>query len=487
MCTMSTISRGAIKLTVYFIFVIWCVWRDPPLSFMQVSYIEKKSIDNLSVSTLVGDRIFLMKGKQLVSRSIYSYDIESSPYETFEDRVDYIAYFNGFLMVFCGNILHKYKVFENELVLSDSHLLREPPVKVFICGTPKTKETHAMCFLYRNKKLEIFMDKVEGITVCCKGDIVREDDIIDLFVTDISSWFLSRSGNIYQSHSFVLTRNALLHKPIKMLPEPTTFSGEAFGLIVRENRLYLSYEDGFEMYNIFSNVLILAYTYKTSNFELVESGRVFCIEENLLMVEDAPRMVSNVRVQKLFGGVGVSSDRVLFIREDRSDVKGGMKLLKEGDSLTRVNEMFKPLTTNFKVPDIPSDEEKISEKTFLMVQKVINDFESRILDGHRKIYFELVTLNESFSEKIDGLSAENKAILKKADVLDERKNDLVSRLRNLNDRMDAILSDIMIDGNCVRMLIDKVNASVDGIESKRYEKYAKILRMQREILSRRVI
>lgn len=454
---------------------------------MEVSYVEKRSRDDLRLSAVVGDRIFFVEENRLVSRCIYSYDSERREHQGFAERIDQICQFRGCVVVLCGNTLHRYKVFGDELVLSSIHQLREPPVKVFPYEDSSTKEAHAVCFLYREKGIEILTEDVERVTVCCKGEVIREDEIVDFFLTDTSSWFLARSGNIYHTHPFVLTRAVLFKRPVRMLPEPTMFGGAARGIVVRGQRLYLSYDNGFEVYDIHRNVLVLNYTYRTCDFSLVVSGNVFCIEDNLLVVDEAPQIIANVRIQRLFGRTGISADKIVFIRERGEAERHGVQLLKEGNASCRAREMLRMVDVDFKVGDIEwRGEGKVPEKTFLVIQKVVNDFESRVLDGYRRMYFELMTLNESFGEKMRGLCAENREMLSRADVLDERKGRVVERLRRLNDRMEEVVSGMRIDGGEVLELASRVSRTMDGLGPKRYEKYSKILRMQREILSRRM-
>lgn len=448
---------------------------------MKISYVEKRAVDNLRTSALAGSRVFFMRERELVSRSVHAYDAETV-HEEIHDRVDEICAFGECLLVFCGNAMHRYRVFGDELVASGVHRLREPPVKIAVCDGAK-RESRAVCFLYRSKQIEIFSEELESVTVCCKSEVVREDEIVDFCVSDSSSWFLARSGNIYSSHSFVLTRTVLLNRPMRMLPEPTAFEGDAWGMAVKDNRMYVCYEDGFEMYRIHRNVLVLVYTYRTSNYALYVSDHVFCAEDRLLVVDKAPRVVGNMRVQKMFGNVGVCADRVVFVREEREEERNELQLLKEGSAARRAEEMFGVLRMDFQVPEI----EEGSEKTLLMVQKTANDFERRVLDGYRKAYFELVVINEGFPEMMDGVDAENKAILEKVDVLDRRKNGVVERLRSLNERMNETLSRMRIDGEGVRELIGRAERAVDEIDFRRHEKYAKLLRMQREILNRRIV
>ncbi|UYI28237.1 putative clathrin [Encephalitozoon cuniculi] len=455
---------------------------------MQVSYIEKKSVDDLSISTMVDDRIFFIRGMQLVSKGVHTYDSEVL-HKTFEDRVDYICHFKGMMLILCGNVLHRYRLFGEELVLSGTHQLLEPPIKVCVSGTATVKETHAVCFLYKSKKIEVFNNDVERVVVRCKGDVAREDEIIDFTIEDGSSWFLSRSGRIYHTHSFVASRMALLHKPVRMIPEPTYFDGDINRILAKKNRMYVCYGGGFEVYDIGKDVLVLNYTYRTRDFELHAFESVYCLEKNLLVVDEMPRMIAGVRVHKMFGNIGISRDRVLFVKNAVEDERTGVKLLKEGDADTRVREMFRMVENEIKVPEIKLAENgrEVSEKSLLMIQKMVNELESKILDVYRRIYFELVTLNESFDEKMAGLNAENDLILKRVEVLDKKKNELMARLQRLGEKMEDVVSGIKIDGNKVRRLTAMVDGAIDGIAFKRYEKYSKILKLQREILTRKVI
>ncbi|AFN82513.1 hypothetical protein EROM_020380 [Encephalitozoon romaleae SJ-2008] len=455
---------------------------------MQVSYIEKKSVDELSISTLIGDRIFFIRGMELLSKSIYMYDSEVL-HKVFKDKVDYICYFNGVLLVLCGNALYRYKLFGEELVLSGTHQLLEPPIRICVNETSETKENCGVCFLYRNKKIEILNDEVEKIGVRCKGDVAREDEIIDFSIDGGSSWFLARSGRIYHTHSFVISRTVLLNKPVRMIPEPTYFDGSINRIMARKGKMYVCYDEGFEMYDIGKDVLVLNYTYRTQDFELHASSDVYCLEKNLLVVNEVPRVIASVRVHKMFGDVGISRDRILFVKRSKRDERTDIRLLKEEDAEVRTREMFRVVENEIRIPEIELSEngKDASEKSFLMIQKMINEFESKVLDVYRRIYFELVTLNESFSEKIIGLTAENDLILRKVEVLDKKKNELMARLQRLGEKMSSTVSRVKIDGSRMKRLAKMVEVAIDGTGFKRYEKYSKILKLQREVLNRKVI
>ncbi|WEL38023.1 clathrin [Encephalitozoon hellem] len=455
---------------------------------MQVSYIEKQSVDELGVSTLIEDRVFFVRGMELLSKSIYTYDTEVL-HKVFMDKVDYMCYFNGMLLVLCGNVLYKHKLFGKELVLSGTHQLLEPPIRIYVSGTPSEKEGYAVCFLYRNKRIDIFNDEIERVVVRCKGDVAREDEIVDFTIDDGSSWFLSKSGRIYHTHSFVVSRTVLLSRPIRMIPEPTYFDGSINKIVAKKGKMYVCYNEGFEVYDIGRDILVLNYTYRTRDFELHASSDVYCLEKNLLVVNEMPRVIASVRVHKMFGDVGISRDRILFIKKSDEDERVGTRLLKEGDADERVKRMFRITENEIKIPEIELSEngKDVSEKSFLMIQKMANDFESKVLDVYRKIYFELLTLNESFGEKMVGLSAENDLILKKVEVLDKKKNELMARLQSLSEKMGSAVARIKIDGSRMKKLAKMVEDAVDGIRFKRYERYSRVLKLQREVLNRKVV
>lgn len=454
---------------------------------MDVSYIEKKSVDDLRTSAIAGDRIFFVRGQELISKCIYSYDVETL-HCTFEQRVDHLCYFSGMVLVLCGSVLYKYRVFGEEVVLSGTHQLLGAPIRVCVSGVPERKESHAVCFLYKDKRIEVLCDGVEGVTVCCRGDIAREDEIVDFTVDGESSWFLSSSGRIYHTHSFVVSRTALLSRPVRMLPEPVYFEGAISRILAKNGRMYVCYSEGFEVYDIKKGALMLSYTYRTSDFELHASTSVYCLENKLVVADDAPRIIADVRVHRMFGDVGISRDKVLFVKKRAQGKGAGVGLLKEQDPDTRVREMFRVIENEIKVPDVEvSPEGNASERSLLMIQKMVNEFESRILDVYRRIYFELVTLNETFDQKIEGLNTENNLILKTVEILDERKNRVVERLRSLGEKMEKVVSGIRIDGGRVKELSAKVDKAIGEMVFGRYEKYSKILKMQREILSRKVV
>ncbi|ADM11041.1 uncharacterized protein Eint_020400 [Encephalitozoon intestinalis ATCC 50506] len=455
---------------------------------MQVSYIEKETIDELRISTSIGDKIFFIRGMELVSKSIYAYDSEKI-HKTFEDRVDYICYFNEMILALCGNILYKHRVLGEEVILCGTCQLLEPPIKICVSGGPEEKEGYAVCFLYRNKRIEVFSDDIERVVVRCKGDVAKEDEIIDFAIEDGVSWFLSQSGRIYRTHSFVISRVVLLNRPVRMIPEPSYFDGTINKILAKRGRLYVCYEEGFEVYDIGKDVLVLNYTYKTRDFELYAWENVYCLESNLLIVDEMPRVIASVRVHKMFGDIGISRDRILFIKRVEECKRADVKLLKEEDADKRTKEMFRIVENDIKIPEIELSENgrEVSEKGFLIVQKMINEFESKILDVYRRIYFELVTLNESFGEKITGLNAENDLILRKVEVLDRRKNDLVERLQKLSEKMEDVVSRIQIDGSKTRRLAKMVDKAIDEISYKKYEKYSRILKLQREVLNRKMV
>ncbi|TBU19303.1 hypothetical protein CWI42_020450 [Ordospora colligata] len=457
---------------------------------MQVSYIEKRSVDDLGVSALVEDRIFFMKGGVLVSKCIYSYD-EHKMYLKINEKVDYMYYASGSLLIICGNALHRYRVFGEEVVHSSSHQLVDAPVKVFVNKGDARNE--AVCFLYSNKRIEVYVNEeengdvrmVEKVVVCSKGEVSKEDEVIDFAIDDGVSWFLARSGRIYRSYDFVVTRMVLLSKPVRMIPEPICFDGNARSIVAKGGRMYVCYEDGIEVYDVRKNVLMLNYTYKVSMYELSVFESVFCMGDELIIVEDAPVVIASVRVQKMYGNVGVTNDKILFVRCDDVIEKCQVKLLKESDVCARVDEMFK-MTIGIKVeyPEI-GEWSDIPERAALTAQKVVNDFESKMIDVYRGIYFELVSLNESFKEKIESLSFENEMILRKAEGLDMKKSGLVNRLQVLNERMNQVLCMIRIDGSGHKEMIQKISKTINAVKFKKHEKYSKILKMQREILNRR--
>jgi len=249
--------------------------------------------------------------------------------------------------------------------------------------------------------------------------------------------------------------------------------------------MYVCYEEGIEVYDVRKNVLMLNYTYKVLNYELSVFESVFCMGDELVVAGDAPVVVANVRVQKMYGSVGVANDKILFVRRDDAVEKCRVKLLKESDACARVEEMFR-MTIGNKV-EIPEAGEwsGMAERVALTAQKVVNDFGSKMVDAYRGIYFELTSLNESFREKVESLNFENEVILRKAEGLDMKKSELVSRLQMLNERMRQALCMIRIDASGHREMIQKINKTIDGVKFKKHEKYSKILKMQREILNRR--
>jgi hypothetical protein len=305
---------------------------------MKISKISKSAYENLKVAVLIGKTLFFLKDGEIYSRDVYNYDNKEHLQLDKGLPITDLSKYENNLVIIRGSILEVRKL-DGSLI--DRFLLRNIPKMILHTNYDK----NAVSFLYGNGDAQILYDgKLENIRAFKKSDLSMSDLFVSLCLCDDYTYILGASGCVYEC-SHLLTKRLVYGKPLKMIPEPTQFVGEIPTQIgVCKRRIYVVYETGYEVYKKEYGILNLIYTYKSGCVKLHFDKHAYCIEDKLVLTDEAPVLLLNQKVDRMFENVGICKSEVIFVEDEKEaekdTSKDGVELMKERDTNERTNELF---------------------------------------------------------------------------------------------------------------------------------------------------
>ncbi|KAF7683385.1 hypothetical protein TCON_1409 [Astathelohania contejeani] len=449
---------------------------------MNVRKIPMPIKKNLSISTLIGSYLIYVDNRNICMSQLENccdvIQLINAP------NTNKLINLKNKLVVVQGSKLTIYALNKTELTLREEHYLIDIPVKII-------SSDDALLALFHKGPLQIIRNNnIESVPFIKNLKVSICDTFIDIFIYGIDCYLLSDSGNVYKLYSPLITGQVILKKPMKIIPEPTTFLSEQPSQVgVNGKNLFICYKTGFEVYKINGDILYLEYTYKRNDCRLYFYNHVFCAEDQFLVANKAPCLLINDKIQNCYLSVtgeyiaiGPSALYYITEGEDKKINTKGIELVKKKSVDEQVEDLFKNIT--YSIPCLT--EEDLSEKYILKVEQHINTFRILCLDKIKAVQLELKSINDSLDKKVEIIDKNSNELLEKVKIIDNKKMKLYEKLKNINKRMDKLINLKCSNDPVIATRIKLIESKMKNIPRGRFGKYLDILKIQKQILTSKV-
>ncbi|KAK6090221.1 hypothetical protein P3W45_000769 [Vairimorpha bombi] len=264
--------------------------------------------------------------------------------------------------------------------------------------------------------------------------VCLSEDITDFCVSDKFLYLVSKN-KIFKK--YLLSYKISLSSP--MLVINTGNTDIVIGVEIRKY-FYISYDKYIEVYDINEDILLLKYRYNTSEgFHIFRCNKIYLVDKDVLILEEYPMIIYQGRVREIYQ----NNEEDILISNEYIIINHKEVLINDKKIIRHSTSILKDLNTSIVIRS--TDTEK----------SIINKYDTEILDRYRILYYELSTLNDSL-------------VLKK-------------------DKLDILYNEITIEGGDIKKYIGVVEEEMKKKTKKTDEKYLRILKMQKELLKKKVI
>lgn len=307
------------------------------------------------------------------------------------------------------------------------------------------------------------------------------EEVLDVSLSDTATVVLTRSGRVFLCEDVCRTERLLLNKEMFRV----SYREESlWGVEFKNGRVYLKSNRGVEVCRVRGNLLVLVCMISNEGrYGLTYwNDNVFYLVDRLYVIRDVPLRVSDAQVLHLLDNVAVCSDRLFICEEDfkRSKVYAHIEDVPGADE--RVRDLFRFITIeegNFhREKDVEKEEELIE------FRKEVELFRSRYIDRLRVVLLEIKTLTLSFEEKNRELKAMGEEIEDRMTKVYRKRKGLVDSLKQIDYRLNATLGSQLsdVDHGMLLFRIKKCREAMANTRMCGNKDLARKLKLQRIIL-----
>jgi hypothetical protein len=296
--------------------------------------------------------------------------------------------------------------------------------------------------------------------------VCLSEDITDFCVSDKFLYLVSKN-KIFKK--YLLSYKISLSSP--MLVINTGNTDIVIGVEIRKY-FYISYDKYIEVYDINEDILLLKYRYNTSEgFHIFRCNKIYLVDKDVLILEEYPMIIYQGRVREIYQ----NNEEDILISNEYIIINHKEVLINDKKIIRHSTSILKDLNTSIVIRS--TDTEK----------SIINKYDTEILDRYRILYYELSTLNDSLVLKKDKLDILYNEVDKKIKDHIKKKEGIKRRMRDLNKKYEEVLGKITIEGGDIKKYIGVVEEEMKKKTKKTDEKYLRILKMQKELLKKKVM
>ncbi|TBU06127.1 hypothetical protein CWI36_0510p0010 [Hamiltosporidium magnivora] len=461
---------------------------------MKISQISKTSKDNISISTLLGSKIYISDSKSIYFRNVYNYDQVKFLKFKSKKKIDGLYTFGEYLIVLCGNVVFLCQQSEDVLIVINEFLVEDIPTRVIISSI---SDENFIIFIFNADYIQIYSKKdgLELIEVNNKIKNINTGNITDIFNTNDKSYVLTENGFIFDIPSILYSYRCILKNPLKMIPEPVHFIYEkADKIIVLNNKICICYGTGYEIYKKEFGVLNLDHIYKKNNANIsIYKNNLFCYGDELILIEDKPLLLSKDIILGFYGNICVSEKYIFYIEFQEKNLNQyfGRKssLIKERDPNDRASMLLESVSNRKR--ELLKIKEKTNKMSDLIFEKIFTKFRTELLDEYKIIFIELNSIKESFPEKENVLISKENDLKRKVEFVENKYQILNEKLCLLEERINVIYKNLKNDSfdEKLQSEIVAIRKELESKELNRCDRKNSLkdllskLRLQKQILS----